>query len=86
MVHGTTQQNVISHKEGSGIRFQFYLDRDCRVVKCVDCETKLFIANLFIFAVKMPPKQRKIALMGSRSVGKSSLAIQFAQVIMIVKA
>ena len=27
----------------------------------------------------MPPKQRKIALMGSRSVGKSSLAIQFAQ-------
>ena len=33
----------------------------------------------------MPPKQRKIALMGSRSVGKSSLAIQFAQVIMIVE-
>jgi len=27
----------------------------------------------------MPPKQRKIAVMGSRSVGKSSLAIQFAQ-------
>jgi len=28
---------------------------------------------------RMPPKQRKIAVMGSRSVGKSSLAIQFAQ-------
>lgn len=28
---------------------------------------------------KMPPKQRKIAVMGSRSVGKSSLAIQFVQ-------
>ena len=27
----------------------------------------------------MPAKQRKIAVMGSRSVGKSSLAIQFAQ-------
>lgn len=27
----------------------------------------------------MPPKQRKIAVMGSRSVGKSSLAIQFVQ-------
>lgn len=27
----------------------------------------------------MPPKQRKVAVMGSRSVGKSSLAIQFAQ-------
>ena len=32
------------------------------------------------FQSKMPPKQRKIAVMGSRSVGKSSLAIQFAQV------
>ena len=29
---------------------------------------------------KMPAKQRKIAVMGSRSVGKSSLAIQFVQV------
>ena len=28
----------------------------------------------------MPTKQRKIAVMGSRSVGKSSLAIQFVQV------
>ena len=28
----------------------------------------------------MPPKQRKIAVMGFRSVGKSSLAIQFVQV------
>ena len=28
----------------------------------------------------MPAKQRKIAVMGSRSVGKSSLAIQFVQV------
>jgi hypothetical protein len=27
----------------------------------------------------MPAKQRKIAVMGSRSVGKSSLAIQFVQ-------
>lgn len=25
----------------------------------------------------MPPRQRKIALLGSRSVGKSSLAVQF---------
>ena len=28
----------------------------------------------------MPLKQRKIAVMGSRSVGKSSLVIQFVQV------
>ena len=32
---------------------------------------------------RMPPKQRKIAVMGSRSVGKSSLAIQFAQVVIL---
>ena len=31
--------------------------------------------------VKMTAKQRKIAIMGSRSVGKSSLALQFVQVI-----
>ena len=30
--------------------------------------------------VKMSVKQRKVALMGFRSVGKSSLAIQFVQV------
>ena len=29
----------------------------------------------------MPLKQRKVAVMGSRSVGKSSLVIQFVQVI-----
>ena len=29
----------------------------------------------------MSAKQRKIAVMGSRSVGKSSLAIQFIQVV-----
>jgi len=29
--------------------------------------------------IRMPPKQRKIAVMGSRSVGKSSLVIQFVQ-------
>ena len=28
----------------------------------------------------MPLKQRKVAVMGSRSVGKSSLVIQFVQV------
>lgn len=27
----------------------------------------------------MPPKQRKIAIMGYRSVGKSSLSIQFVE-------
>ena len=32
---------------------------------------------------KMPLKQRKVAVMGSRSVGKSSLVIQFVQVTMI---
>jgi len=31
-------------------------------------------------SVKMSVKQRKVALMGFRSVGKSSLAIQFVQV------
>ena len=35
---------------------------------------------------RMPPKQRKIAVMGSRSVGKSSLAIQFAQVFIFLTA
>ena len=59
MVHGTTQQNVISHKEGSGIRFQFYLDRDCRVVKCVDWETKLFVANLFSLQLKCHQNREK---------------------------
>ena len=35
---------------------------------------------MFDFQTEMPgAKQRKIAVMGSRSVGKSSLAIQFAQ-------
>ena len=33
--------------------------------------------------IKMSVKQRKVALMGFRSVGKSSLAIQFVQVICV---
>ena len=39
-----------------------------------------FQGKLHFVDFRMPPKQRKIAVMGSRSVGKSSLAIQFAQV------
>ena len=35
-------------------------------------------------SAKMPLKQRKVAVMGSRSVGKSSLVIQFVQVAMIM--
>ena len=38
------------------------------------------LKGVFLFNEKMPPKQRKIAVMGFRSVGKSSLAIQFVQV------
>ena len=41
---------------------------------------KWWVEEIF-FCREMPPKQRKIAVMGSRSVGKSSLAIQFAQVL-----